>query len=163
MAFAAEELTRAFYAWERRGRGWQQWPRCVALEPPFRPFYGHFISPTNAPPSDTGRRDTILSRFMDAFTPAQNAAPQPQLPEELLAEPEPVFDSENEDIVELAIALPEGTRVDHDAAESFLVSLRGCRSSLAFEIFGTTDRIRMQFAARSSDSPHVAEAIRAFF
>jgi hypothetical protein len=162
MVFAAEELTRAFYAWERRGRGWLQWPRCIALEPPFRPFYGHFIPPTSTA-SDTGRRETILSRFMGALSPAPNAAPQPQLPEELFAEPEPVFTTESEDIVELAIALPEGTRVDHDAAESFLVSLRGCRAPLAFEVFGTTDRIRMQFAARSSDTPHVAEAIRAFF
>jgi hypothetical protein len=162
MAFAAEELTRAFYAWERRGRGWLQWPRRVALEPPFRPFYGHFIPPTSAA-SDTGRRETILSRFMGAFAPAQNTPHQTQLPEELFAEPEPIFDSGNEDIVELAIALPEGTRVDHEAAESFLVSLRGCRSSIGFEIFGTPDRIRMQFAARSSDAPHVGEAIRAFF
>ena len=28
-------LTRDFYAWEQRGRGWQVWPEPVELEPPF--------------------------------------------------------------------------------------------------------------------------------
>jgi hypothetical protein len=161
MPFATEELTRAFYAWEKRGRGWLQWPQTVALEPPFRPFYGHFILPREAGP-DSGRRETLLSRFTETISPSPKA-PRPTVPEELFAEPEPQFTREREGVVELAIALPEGTRVDHDAAESFLGALRGFRSPIAFEIFGTAERIRMQFAARESDAPHVTEAVRAFF
>jgi hypothetical protein len=35
----AQRLTRQFYAWESRGRGWQVWPYAVDLEPPFVAVY----------------------------------------------------------------------------------------------------------------------------
>jgi hypothetical protein len=50
-----EELTRRFYEWETRGRGALQWPQCVRLEPPFRPFQGHFITSRHAV-EDDGRK-----------------------------------------------------------------------------------------------------------
>jgi hypothetical protein len=162
MPYASEELTRNFYAWERRGRGWLQSPRPVSLEPPFRPFFGHFILP-KAPQQDDGRRDTLLSRFAGLFTPESPERVPPQIPEELFAEPEPTFVADREDIVELAIALPEGTRIDHDAAEGFLLSLGACRNPVAFEVMATGERIVMQFAARESDAAHATEALRAFF
>jgi len=43
-ATACEVLTEQFYAWEKRGRGWRVGDYPVALEPPFRPFYGHYVS-----------------------------------------------------------------------------------------------------------------------
>ena len=163
MPSPAEELTRRFYEWERRGRGWLQWPRPVALEPPFRPFYGHFLVPPAAP-QDDGRTETIFSRLGKLFGPRNVAiAPAYELPEELFAEPEPVFVDDDEEVVELAVALPEGTRVEHDAAESFLMSLASCRSPVAFEIFGTGERIVLQFTARRSDAAQAHEALRAFF
>lgn len=162
MVSGPEALTRNFFAWENRGRGWQQWPRSIALEPPFRPFFGHFIVPSGAP-RDDGRRETMLSRFVDSFTARDQQAQVPALPEELFAEPDPVFVAENDDLTELAIALPEGTRVDHDAASAFLLSLGSCHDPVSFEIRGTAERIAMQFGVRTDDAPHVTEAVRAFF
>src|SRR5207248_1645965 len=161
MPFAAEELTRRFHEWERRGRGWLQWPRPVALEPPFRPFYGHFIlSP--ATPKDDGRRETVVSRFLGSLVPKSVPTPAPQLPEGLFEEPDPEY-VERQDYAELAIALPEGTRIDHDAAEGLLVALGASRHPIAFEIIGTSERITMQLAAAEDEAPHVAEALRGFF
>ena len=39
----ARSLTEQFYRWELRGRGWFMWPEVVQLEPPFRPFEGHYL------------------------------------------------------------------------------------------------------------------------
>src|SRR5258706_1785757 len=106
-----EELTRRFYEWETRGRGALQWPTCIRLEPPFRPFQGHFIASRPAV-EDDGRRHGVLSWLGIQLTrpigvPA--LAPHEELPKE--AEPEPEEDKGGEEIVEFALALTEGTRV----------------------------------------------------
>jgi Type IV secretion-system coupling protein DNA-binding domain len=161
MPFAAEELTRRFYEWERRGRGWTQWPRPVALEPPFRPFHGHFTLPPMTS-KDDGRRETAVSRFLGSLVPKSAPPPSPQLPEGLFDEPDPEF-VEPEEYAELAIALPEGTRVDHDAAEGLLIALGALQHPLAFEVIGTSERIVMQIAAAEDEAPHVGEILRGFF
>ena len=57
----ARELTAQFYRWELRGRGWFVWPYRVALEPPFRPFEGHFLPPR--PVGNDGRVERGGSRI----------------------------------------------------------------------------------------------------
>src|SRR5690242_8023039 len=52
-------LTRQFYEWEQRGRGWSLWDSPVDLEPPFRPFF-HKV-PQLSSQTDDGRRHTWLS------------------------------------------------------------------------------------------------------
>ena len=42
-AWRAEQLTKQFYRWELRGRGWKVFENAVSPEPPFAPFAGHFI------------------------------------------------------------------------------------------------------------------------
>ena len=160
MNSAQEELTRRFYGWERRGRGWLQSPQTVDIEPPFRPFYGHYLSPPTAA-ADDGRHKTFFSRFLSLFAP-QNVTPPLR---ECVADsdPEPVPWTHEGDLVELAIALPEGTRIDHDAMEGFLISAAGCANPIAFEIVGSAERIGLQFTARDADALHVEEALRAFF
>src|SRR6266571_3361013 len=59
----AERLTRQFYEWEARGRGWQVWPYGVDLEPPFRPFIYHYVP--QGPPVDDGRRPTLLGSLAE--------------------------------------------------------------------------------------------------
>src|ERR1700686_2983440 len=129
-----EELTHRFYEWETRGRGALQWSGCVRLEPPFRPFQGHFIASRPAV-EDDGRRHGLLSWLgMQLTRPIGVSLPQSQeeLSEE--AEPEPEEDDSGEEIVEFALALKEGTRVDRDGAEAFLLALRACREPIAFQI-----------------------------
>lgn len=162
MSSAAEELTRRFYEWEQRGRGWLQWPRCVELEPPFRPFLGHFLKPSSEY-RDDGRKATLFSEFIDQLAGREAPPSPPQLPEELFAEPEPTYVDIEEELVELAITLPEGTRIDRDATEGMLLALGSSVRPLAFEILGTAARIAMQLVAARADAVHVAETIRGFF
>jgi len=66
--FSAEALTRQFYEWEMRGRGWLVLDYPVTLEPPFRRFLGHFV-PAALSAADDGRRETGLSSFFDRLKP----------------------------------------------------------------------------------------------
>jgi hypothetical protein len=143
-----EELTRRFYEWETRGRGALQWPRCIRLEPPFRPFQGHFIS-SRPPVEDDGKRHGVFSWLGTQLTrPIGAPAPQPEpeVPEE--AEPEPEEDDGGQEIVEFALALKEGMRVDREGAEAFLLALRACREMIALEIVATSEQIVVQWAAK---------------
>src|ERR1700722_5041260 len=60
-----ERLTTQFYDWERRGRGWQVWPRPVELEPPFRPFLFHYAVPALV--VDDARKPTALQTFFESL------------------------------------------------------------------------------------------------
>jgi hypothetical protein len=64
----------AKYAWELRGRGWQEFAYPVALEPPFRPFPGYSLPPGK----DDGHRSTFLSRLI---APPRVAAEVPEVEE----------------------------------------------------------------------------------
>src|SRR5436309_6719786 len=59
----AERLTEQFYSWEKRGRGWRVWPYAVELEPPFRPFFYHYVP--RRPAFDDGRKPTFFSALAD--------------------------------------------------------------------------------------------------
>ncbi len=160
MKYLTEDLTRNFYDWERRGRGYLQWPQPVRLEPPFRPFPGHFPTPV-APPRDDGRQPTLLSRMADWFAGRSNS-PAAAPPMEVFDEPEPELDEPGE-IVELPFALPDTTRIDRDAAEAFFISLGACRQPIAFEIIASLEKIVLQWTARSLDYSYLADQLRTFF
>ncbi len=66
-----ERLTEQFYAWELRGRGWQEFARPVVLEPPYVPFPGYFLPQIK----DDGHRPSFLGRLM---APPR---PEPELPQ----------------------------------------------------------------------------------
>src|SRR5437867_2523085 len=92
-----EQLTDQFYRWERRGRGWQVWPWAVPLEPPFRPFLGHYL-PVVRRPVDDARKPTLLSTLTERLfgrtePPAHWREDEPDVEEE----PEPdLFEDEGE-------------------------------------------------------------------
>src|ERR1039458_4652009 len=89
MSRLEEQLTEQFHQWEIRGRGWQVFPGPVSPEPPFVPFYGHYLPDT--PVVDDGRKPTFLSSFVrklsQAISTERAAPPAIAEPEE---EPEPV-------------------------------------------------------------------------
>jgi hypothetical protein len=154
------ELTRRFYEWETRGRGFVQWSDYVRLEPPFVPFRGHFRERTQA--VDDGRKATFTSRFAETLSGGGGVPPPQPVGERQPDSPAPKPD-EPEDTVEFALALPEGTRLDREAAEAFLLSLRACRGPIAFELVGTGERIWVQYAVRRQDAALLREELRAFF
>jgi len=146
-----ERLTEQFYAWELRGRGWQEFPFPVALEPPYRPFGGYFLPPAG----DDGHRQTFLSRI---FAPPRQKEEAPEV-EESEATP---FESD-ESLVECVVSLPSGEAVSPASAERFLVALSGAELPLAFEVVGLPDELRMQLVSRRPDAVLLANQLRAFF
>ncbi len=73
-------LVEQFCRWERLGRGYARWPHPVGLEPPFRPFIGHYVPPDLAlPPGDDTRRATLLGGLVERAL-GRRAAPAPSPP-----------------------------------------------------------------------------------
>ena len=159
MSLIEEKLSAQFYAWERRGRGWQVYPEPVCPEPPFEPFYGHFLP--EEPLIDDGRRPNALSSFTKwvGRKLSKEAAPATPQTEE---EPEPELLS-REALVELQTFLPANLNIKRDNFEQFLSGLSLCREPVTFEILGRSDRISAQFAVHQEDEPLVDRQLRAFF
>ena len=126
-------------------------------EPPFVPFPGHYQP--GIPVADDGRRATFLSSLFRRIAAPQTPPPEIPEPEE---EPEPtplVRDS----LVELQTSLPAELDIGREACEQFLLNLSLCREPLAFELVGTTAKVRFQFAAGEHDASLVGRQLRAYF
>jgi DNA helicase HerA-like ATPase len=158
----AEQLTRQFYQWELRGRGWTVWPGPVELEPPFRAFPGHFLPPPTI--VDDGRFETGWSRFGAAFLRGFRKE-EPKSAEPPVEEEEPAARAipYREDLVELQAVLPSDLNIPREAFEEFFASLHLCREPLAFEIVGQPSRIAAQFVAHPGDADLVRRELQAFF
>jgi predicted DNA-binding transcriptional regulator AlpA len=154
-----EELNRQFYSWEQRGRGWLVWDAPVEIEPPFRPFFGHFHQGVGT--ADDGRKPTLLSSFFDRLKPPAATAPALLDP----PEPSPIYMSERRatPLVEIQIALPPETKITKDAAGQFLLSLGHVSHPVGFEIVGTSESIVVQMACRRTDRQQVREQLTAYF
>lgn len=163
-------LTRQFYDWELRGRGWRVWDAPVELEPPFRPFWFHSVSPS--PVEDDARRETVfsdlkegvkerLNTFFRGPAPAKaNGTPwEPEGSSEPL--PEPFIDESA--IAETAVALPPDEAVSRDAAEQFLLSLHYAHAPFSFELVGSANSIQVLFTCRAGDAPRLRQQLRSYF
>jgi hypothetical protein len=146
-----ERLTEQFYAWELRGRGWQEFAHPVTLEPPYIPFAGYFLPPIK----DDGHRPGLLGRWL--------MPPRP--PEEVpqIEEPEVESFETDEPLIECVVSLPREEAVKTESAERFLLALSGAELPLAFEIVGLPDQIRVQLVSRAPDAGLLANQLRAFF
>lgn len=159
-----EQLTRQFYDWERRGRGWWVYNAPVDLEPPFVPFYGHMPGTFAARPVDNGRKETAASRFIARLksrwttTSSVPEAPIPEVEREI----SPAYSFAPYPRVELAVILPPTEDVNREAAEQLLVSLSTCPSTVAFELVGSPESISIQFSCRDEDAQGVAQQITAY-
>jgi hypothetical protein len=161
MSRIEEQLTEQFRKWEMRGRGWQVFPEPVSPEPPFVPFYGHYLPDT--PVVDDGRKPTLLSSFVRKLSqslstdrPIPPVIPEPE--EE--PEPEPLI---RDSLVELETSLPAKLDIGAEALAQFLRNLALCREPIAFELIGTAGRVGVQFAAGEQDAPHVRRQLQAYF
>ena len=165
-----EQLTKQFYAWEKRGRGWQVWNYPVELEPPFRPFFGYFLPPP--PVRDDGRKPTFLSSLVDSLFRKQTDATSVQSPQsseaiaiipDELEEPEPDLFFNTSSITEIQIALPSDSHITSTQAEQFLLSLKYSVSPISFEVIGLSNSIVVQFACRESEMTLLQNQLRAYF
>lgn len=154
-----EALTRQFYAWEMRGRGWHLFDAPVAIEPPFRPFFGHFLPRPPDAPIDDGRRATFLSSFIDGiFKPP----PQAVLTAPEVTEPEAEYASDHGRLMELQAVLPAETKITKEAAAQFLMSVGHLSRPASFEVVGTSETIIVQFAASENDARQIREQLQAY-
>ncbi|MGA2147320.1 MAG: helix-turn-helix domain-containing protein [Bryobacteraceae bacterium] len=156
-----QQLTQQFYEWERRGRGWQIFDQPVALEPQFRPFFGHFISGTPEAAADDGRKPTLLSKFVSGFVRGRNTLSAASPPEDI--EPEPTYMDDVVELVEVQAVLPPETKIGKDAAGQFLMSLGDVSRPASFEIVGTSDATLVQLASARRDERQMREQLQAYF
>ncbi|GMW03099.1 MAG: hypothetical protein AMXMBFR84_42350 [Candidatus Hydrogenedentota bacterium] len=158
--FLPEELTRQFYAWERRGRGWQVWDRPVALEPPFEPFYYYL---PDVPTPDDGRREPFVQRLintlfgrrdlpMEAVVAVQESPPA--LPDGVLAA---------SSLCHLQVILPRDMKVAKETAGHFLLNLAYCQGLVCFELIATHNAIVVQFTCEEPDGAQVHQQLRAHY
>lgn len=161
----SERLTQQFYAWEMRGRGWMVWPAPVELEPPFRPFVGHYVTP--GPAVDDARKQSALGGLVDSFRkfldPASVAPPpiEQLTDEEEESEPEQVVASDS--LIELALTTPVDDELSHEVFEQFLLSVSTPRDALAFELIGTPDAITTQLVTGAGNRAQVQRQLQAHF
>jgi hypothetical protein len=161
MSRLEEQLTEQFRQWEIRGRGWQVFPEPVSPEPPFVPFYGHYLPDT--PVVDDGRKPTLLSSFVRKLSQKLSTErPAPLAPAEPEEEPEPVPLCRGP-LTELQTSLPAKLDIGAEAVAQFLRNLTLCQEPIAFELLGTAKRVKVQFAAGEKDAPHVRRQLQAYF
>lgn len=160
MSHIEEKLTDQFFDWELYGRGWYIWDAPVAPEPPFRPFYSHYVPREEIP--DDGSRPTFLSSLVNKLSQglADKTEPDEIPQEEETPEPE-IF--ERSSIVEVQTSLPLASNISKENIEQLLFSLGHCRESLSFEIIGSHDSITAQFAASEIDANRLQQQLEANF
>jgi hypothetical protein len=156
-----QKLSEQFYQWELRGRGIQVFSEPVVPEPPFRPFYDHFVPFEHIP--DDGRRPTFLSSLVDKLSRKLSTAP-PETPQSSPPEEEPEPGQLVRDpLIELQTTLPADLDIAKNAFEHFLHNLSLCREPVAFELMGLQQSVTVQFAAHSDDAPLVHRQLEAHF
>ena len=156
-----EQLSEQFHRWEQRGRGWQVFSEPVQPEPPFRPFYGHYLSDT--PVVDDGVRPTFLSSLVQKLSQklsTETVAPSVIAEPEVEPEPTALI---RESLVELQASLPDKLDISKETFEQFLLNLSLCREPIAFEMLGTHKKIAAQFVAGQSDAPLLRRQLQSFF
>ncbi|MBL7722920.1 MAG: type IV secretion system DNA-binding domain-containing protein [Chitinophagaceae bacterium] len=145
-----EALTAQFYEWEILGRGWLFANEPVDLEPPYTPFFGHFIR--RGPIVDDGMRHTLFSSLASVFksTPQQKVIEQtPEVSYELFPGPEV------SQLVCLELRLAKHSKASATEIEQLLIMLSYCKGPISFEIIGTNRQIRIQFVSRVEDAQYI--------
>ncbi|MEO8886670.1 MAG: type IV secretion system DNA-binding domain-containing protein [Mucilaginibacter sp.] len=148
----AQALTRQFYEWENIGRGWHKAAFAVDLEPPFVPFFGHFIGGEII---DDGKSPTWLSSL---FNP-----PKPTNPNTHKETIEAYPFSDTSLLSAFSITLPRHFKHNRERIEQVLIMLSYRKSPISFEIIGSADIISLQFVCREPDAEFLQTQLQAFF
>ena len=157
-------LTDQFYRWEVCGRGSAQWDRPVDLEPPFRPFIGHFISSGSI--EDDGIQETplrLLAGKLRGFFGGRTQRGGDG--DEWMSEGEPdiALADEVRELVELQIRLPSDLNPAAQVFEQFLYAIPQCESPVAFELIGDDKELTFQVTVGAADERRVSAQFKAHF
>jgi len=162
----SEQLTRDFYRWEKRGRGWQFWLDVVELEPVYEPFFYHQVP--FQPAVDDGRRPTFFSSLLErlhGFLTGSSKTDQIFVPHtlDMVDEPEPVIFDDMSDLHQTTISLSPKQKVPLEYAEQFLLALSSCSLPVSFETVGSSESTLVQIVCRESDCEQVRQQLQAYF
>ncbi len=161
-----EQLTTHFYEWEQRGRGWSLWDVPVDPEPPFTPFYYHYVPVETQ--YDDGRKPTFLSSLAEkvkrkmhpvSYSSENDSTAFDSTTEEISPKP---FENTGE-LKELKVILPNDYKVIPEYVEQCLLTVTMESSLIGFEILGSHDAITIQFACRDTYASFVEQEIKAYF
>jgi hypothetical protein len=160
MPFRGQQLSKQFYTWERRGRGWQLATDPIELEPCFDPFFRF----TPSRHIDDGKRNTLLSSFRDLFIKSSNDNNSKQLPYEIEAEP-PTFLYEYvyEELTAISIAFPKGYKVSSRSMMEFFIMLSPVKRIISFEIIADAISITIQAVCHEDDRRFIESQLLAYF
>ncbi len=164
--FLSEYLTAQFYAWEQRGRGWKVFSEPVQLESEFIPFFGH-LPPERSDQIDDGRRPRFFPQLQEALG-LFNIPTSDSLGDEAFVKLEEiyplnayVYDNSNE-VTELQVNFDKDTRIAFESIEQLLLMLSTNEGIVSFEIFGTHERITLQFVCSSQKANNVRSCISTY-
>ncbi len=155
----SDELTKQFYTWENKGRGWQVYDFPVDLEPPFVPFFYYALPEVQL--IDDGRRTSLRSVIKNLFVgnPSHTKVSVPKVEPCL----EPYKDDTDEPLAALTVALPKGHKVSTNEMERLLLMLSAKETPISFEIIAAIDSIQFQFVFRKSSYGYVNSQLVSHF
>lgn len=153
-----QKLTTQFYEWEILGRGWLSAEVPVDLEPPFTPFFGHFINRQTI--FDDGLRPTLLSSIASVFKKKKEIKTV-ELAPEVSYDLFPFSDSSPLSVLQLRVS--KQSKVAPQEMEQCLTMLSYCLRPISFEIIGTTKTITLQFVCREDDAGYIKSQVVTYF
>ncbi len=159
-ASIGERLTRQFYDWEKRGRGWDLYEFPVDLEPAFEPFTDHFFEQPS-PAIDDGLRPGLWSHLTKTIGSLLASRPVPA--QKVPPRQPPAFKADDLDWTTVGIGLPADAELDLEHFEQLLVTLGGSRGPVSFEVIGTAQGITLQMACDRSRMNHLTDHLAACF
>lgn len=156
-----EALTRCFYQWERRGRGWNVYDYPVELEPPLVPLF--FAD--DQPITDDGRQETFFSRLLGGSHQEQAIVDHnlriAEYRQYLAEMDEPDYCSYyGQEFTEHRLVFPNDFDATRTIAENLLLSFSYATAPIAFEVIGTEQEVIIQIASSIEDRSDVSQQIR---
>lgn len=152
-----EALTAQFYEWEILGRGWLSADEPVDLEPPFTPFFGHFLK--GGPVTDDGLRHTWLSSIASAF---KNKPPIKVLEEKSTISYDLYPYTDSTELQTLQLHISKHAKINGQEIEQLLTMLSYCTRPISFEIIGTASTVKLQFVCRQEDALYIKSQLASF-
>lgn len=166
MGKTLQELnTEYWYAWERRGRGWDIYPSPVQLEAPLDAYKPP--STQSKQVADDGRVPTLFGYINAGISSLFNKKIEPEETTtniEGYSYPDnPIpFETESE-LCCYRVSLPKKQDVDAVDSEKLLHMLSFSSAQLSYEIIGVNDGICVQWTCRKEDSERLLSQLRSYF
>ena len=152
----ARILTEQFYAWERNCRGWTVADEPCELEPPFVPFFSHFI------PESPIIDDAKVVPWWESLALIPPQPLLPTMPKIAMPTSYP-FEGTSGLITVYAVTLPGRFKQSRERLEHLLAVLSYRKSCNSFEIIAADGEITLQWTVRNEDRAFFFSQINMFF